>query len=118
MRKVGIVDVSRAALGGDALRARALWQELEAQVPRASDIARPKDSDPDVTAFSASLAELFAERRGEEPPTWTKQVKPSARSHYLIKTNSDRKREWLRKLAPAALRRRNFYAPPNYLMSA
>ena len=83
----------------------------------AKDACLP-DSDPDVIAFSASLTELFAERRGEQPPTWTKEVEPSPRSHYLIKTTSDRKRAWLRKRSPFALRRRYFYAPPNYLMSA
>lgn len=114
---VRVEDVARAALSGDALMTRALWAELLVSHRPASEITRPEVDDPDVLALAASLSELLAERRDEHPPPWARDVDPATESHYLLTTRTERRKRKLRELAPPPLRKRNFFAPPNYLTS-
>jgi hypothetical protein len=61
--------------------------------------------------------ELLALRSGQKPPQWTKDVGALPEPFYLLKAAANMKR--LRALcetqAPEPLRKRGFYAPPNFL---
>ena len=64
--------------------------------------------------------ELFADRRNEPPPAWTRDIGPVARPLYLVAAAESMKR--LRRLclaeSPEPMRRRRLYAPPNFLEMA
>ena len=78
---------------------------------------RPQTGDERVLAAAASLIELFAERSKQNPPSWTKKIGALKEPIYLVPSADKMKR--LRELceneSPQPLRKRGFYAPPNFL---
>lgn len=99
------------------MAARSLVQDFFRESPRLIDVPRPIVDDPYVLAASASLLELFASRLGQASPAWTRSVGPLPEPVFLLKAAATMKR--LRELcetqSPEPLRKRGFYAPPNYL---
>jgi hypothetical protein len=73
--------------------------------------------DARLLAVSASLLELFAARLGHLAPAWTKTIGPLPKPIFLLKaaTTMKRLRELCEAESPEPLRKRGFYAPPNYL---
>ncbi|HET6251552.1 MAG TPA: hypothetical protein VFE47_27960 [Tepidisphaeraceae bacterium] len=114
---VSIEHLARVALAGDALELRSLSQEWVRENQPFVSIPFPQVNDPDILAVAASLLEMFAERAGQAAPRWTQDVPPAARPIFLLREARTMPR--LHKLcedsAPAALRRRHVYAPPNFL---
>jgi hypothetical protein len=117
---VRIEELAKAAINQDALALRSLTQDLLRERPRLKDFPRPLATDFRTLAAAASLIELFAERLHQEPPAWTQEIGALPEPIYLVKAASTMKR--LRRLceleAPEPLRKRGFYAPPNFLESA
>ena len=117
---VRIEQLAEAALNQDALSLRSLTQDLLRDRPRLKDFPRPVAVDFKTLAASAALIELFAERTHQEAPTWTREIGALPEPIYLVKAAATMKR--LRTLcelqAPEPLRKRGFYAPPNFLESA
>jgi hypothetical protein len=115
-----IDDLAEAALRGDALLLRSLAQDWLRENPRAQHVAPPRSSDLTVRAIAAGLVELFAQRRGELPPSWTANIGPAPRPVYLLRSAQTMSR--LRRLcemeSPPPLRHRNLLAPPTFLESA
>jgi hypothetical protein len=74
-------------------------------------------NDSRLLAAAASLVELFALRLGQAPPLWTKDVGALPEPIYLLKaaTSMKRLRELCETESPEPLRKRGFYAPPNFL---
>jgi hypothetical protein len=114
---VTIEQVAQAALNADALLLRSLTQDLLRERPVLSECPKPHTDDLRLLAAAASLVELFALRLRQTPPQWTKDVGPLPEPVYLLKAAANMKR--LRALceteAPEPLRKRGFYAPPNFL---
>ena len=114
---VRIEQVAEAALAGDALLARSLTQDFFRENSGLVNIPKPMITDAQILAASASLLELFAARLGQAPPEWVKNVAPLTEPVFLLKAAA--KMKHLRTLceteSPAPLRKRGFYAPPNYL---
>ncbi len=114
---VQLEELARAALVGQSLLLRSLAQEWLRETAELRSVPMSVVSEEEVLAAAAGLAELFAFRRGEPPPPWTASVGPAARDTFLLKEAQTMKR--LRTLcleqSPLPLRRRRFYAPPNYL---
>jgi len=85
--------------------------------PNLSEYPKPQTNDSRILAAAASLLELLALRLGQTPPQWTKDVGALPEPIYLLKAAASMKR--LRELcetqAPEPLRKRGFYAPPNFL---
>jgi hypothetical protein len=116
---VAIEQVAASALAREGLRTRHLAQTFLRQTPRLSNVPQPEIASSDVLAAAAALIELFAERRGEQPPQWAKSIrregapiflltcKPGSFTYQLCLTES-----------PPPLRERNLYAPENYLTFA
>jgi hypothetical protein len=114
---VRIEQLAAAALSGDSLQTRSLAQEFFREAPHLPDIPKPTLDDKQLLAATASLLELFAERTHQLAPAWTAEVGPLAEPVFLLKAATTMKR--LRRLceteSPEPLKKRGFYAPPNYL---
>ena len=117
---VRIEQLAEAAINRDALLLRSLTQDLLRECPRLKDFPRPVRVDFTALAASAALIELFAERLHQEPPAWTLEIGPLPEPIYLVKAAATMKRlrELCERQAPEPLRKRGFYAPPNFLESA
>lgn len=117
---IRIEQLAEAAIKQDALLLRSLMQDLLRERPRMADFPRPVADDFRVLAAAASLAELLAERLHQEPPAWAREIGPLPEPMYLLKSAATMKRlrELCEREAPGALRKRRFYAPPNFLESA
>lgn len=114
---VRIEQLAEAVLRGDGLTARSLVQDFFHDNPQLAAVPQPKVDDGQLLAASASLLELFANRLGQAAPEWTKNIGPLPEPIFLLKSAATMKR--LRILceteSPEPLRKRGFYAPPNYL---
>jgi hypothetical protein len=114
---VTLEQLAEAALNKESLLLRSLTQDLLRENPNLSDCPKPQTKDSRVLAAAASLVELLALRLRQTPPNWTKDVGPSPEPVYLLKAAESMKH--LRALceisAPEPLRKRGFYAPPNFL---
>lgn len=114
---VRIEQLAEAALNGESLMLRSLTQDLLRETPILSNCAKPATDDSRLLAAAASLVELLASRRRQPPPEWTSEVGALSEPVYLVKAARTMKR--LRILceteAPEPLRKRGFYAPPNFL---
>jgi len=117
---VQIEQLARAALNRDSLELRSLVQDFLRSQPNLADLLPPQTDDEAVLAMSAALLELLAVRTNQAPPLWTAGVGPVKEPFYLLKSAAQMKR--LRQLcqqeSPEPLRKRSFYAPPDYLAFA
>jgi hypothetical protein len=114
---VTIEQLAEAALNGESLRLRGLTQDLLREHPRLSEHPKPETNDSQVLAAAASLLELLALRLRQAPPPWTKDVGALPEPIHLLKAAASmrRLRELCETEAPEPLRKRGFYAPPNFL---
>jgi predicted secreted protein len=114
---VTIEQLAEAALNGESLLLRSLTQDLLRESPSLSQYPKPQTDDSRLLAAAASLVELFALRLHQPPPLWAKDVGALPEPIYLLKAAATMKR--LRALceteSPEPLRKRGFYAPPNFL---
>jgi len=117
---VRIEQLAQAALNRDALLLRSLTQDLLRSRPKLKNFPLPVGVDFETLAAAAALIELFAERLHQEPPAWAPQVGALPEPIYLLKAAATMKRlrELCERQAPEPLRKRGFYAPPNFLESA
>lgn len=114
---ITIEQIAQAALDGNALLVRSLTLDFLRQNPDLTAVPRPSTTDKTLLAASAAFVELFAQQRGQRPPTWTASVGAVSPPIYLLKSayKMRRLREMCQVEAPEPLRRHGFYAPANYL---
>jgi len=114
---VRIEQLAEAILKKEGITVRSLVQDFFRENPRLADIPRPSVDDTQILAASASLLELFASRLGQEAPIWTRTIGPLPEPIFLLKAAATMKRlrELCEQESPEPLRKRGFYAPPNYL---
>lgn len=114
---VRIEQIAVAAIAGDGLKTRSLTLDFLRQNPDLTHIPKPDSNALAILAASASLLELFAQRRGQHPPAWTGQIHSLPEPIFLVKSAETMK--YLRALceaeSPEPLRKRGFFAPPEYL---
>lgn len=117
---VQIEQIAKAALDQDSLLTRSLVQEFLHTQPSLLNIPHPQTEDNAILSLSAALLELLALRTDQLPPNWTAMIGPVKEPVYLLKSAVQMKR--LRQLcqqeSPEPLRKRKFYAPPDYLAFA
>ena len=113
-------DLVAALRRWDSLAARAWVQEAVRTRLDWSAIAQPADLDPDGLAIAAGIAELLAARAGQTPPAWTSAVPPATHSVYLVRAASQMPclRAACESEGPEPLRRRQIFAPPEFLTFA
>lgn len=114
---VTIESVAQSALTKDNLNTRSLVQDFLRNHPDFSDIPRPQFSDQATLAIAAALLELFALRQQKKAPSWTSDVGGVSEPVFLLKsaTKMKRLRELCLQESPEPLRKRLFFAPPDYL---
>jgi hypothetical protein len=117
MALLSIETIARTALQRDSLQLRSLVQDFLRSNALLATIARPATDDQSVLALSAALLELLALRSGQSPPVWTKTIGAADKPFYLLKSAERMKRlqQLCRRESPEPLRKRKFYAPPDYL---
>jgi hypothetical protein len=117
---VRIDEIARAALDGDALLLRQLIQDWLRSAPRLCECPAPTSQDSDTRIVAAALLELLAERYGQAPPAWTASVGAFREPFFLLKSANTmrRLRELCESESPWPLRRRNLFAPANFLSFA
>jgi hypothetical protein len=115
MADIGLI--AEAILNGDALLARSLTQDFLRARPFLSETKSPAVQDAMVLVLAAALIELFAMRSNQTPPPWTQVIGTLSEPVYLLKSayKMKRLRELCRQDAPEPLRKRNLFAPANYL---
>ena len=94
----------------DAMRLPIHWPDVELPVGLA----------PDQLAVAAGVAELLAQRMGQQPPSWTEGAAASRTTIYLVRSASTmpRLRMLCEEEGPEPLRRRHIFAPPEFLTRA
>jgi len=112
-----IEQLAEAILKKEGIIVRSLVQDFFSENPHLADIPKPSVDDAHLLAASASLLELFARRTGQEAPAWTKTIGPLPEPVFLLKAATTMKhlRELCERESPEPLRKRGFYAPPNFL---
>lgn len=117
---ITIEEIAAAILDYDVLRVRDLAQEWVRYDMPFAEVPRPETSDARVLAVAAAVVELLAQRVHQTSPAWTAvigglpepffvmRILPyEAYTRYLCLTES-----------PEPLRKRNIFAPPDYLTFA
>lgn len=114
---VRIEQIAQAALAGDSLQTRGLTQDFLREQKHFENLPPPQTTDASVLALSAGLAELFASRANQRAPAWTQTVGAVNEPVFLVRSALTMKhlRELCETEAPLPLRKRKFFAPPNYL---
>lgn len=109
-----------AALAGEAMTTRSLLQDFRRLTPRLADVPAPESQDGNVRSLAAALIKLLAQRNGEPPPEWSAQIGAVIEPiHLLLSARTmKRLRQLCEQTSPEPLRKRGFFAPANYLMSA
>ncbi|GAB4580381.1 MAG: hypothetical protein Fur0022_31220 [Anaerolineales bacterium] len=113
-------QLARAVFLREGLTVRSLTQDLLREVSSFQDIPRPSSLDVRLLPIAAGLIELLAQRQNQPPPAWVKDIGPMPEPFYLLETalHMKRLRELCETQAPEPLKKRNLYAPPNYLAFA
>jgi hypothetical protein len=115
-----IDQLAQAALSGDALLLRALAQEWLQENSLLAESLPPESNDRSILVIAAGLVELFAQRRREAAPDWTRGVAGLDQPFFLVRSAERMPR--LRRLceteSPLPLRKRNLFAPATYLQFA
>jgi hypothetical protein len=113
-----IQRIAQAILAKNELLAADLTQDFFREASRTPirAIPRPPLEDERQLALCASLLELFAERLGQQPPSWTAEVAPLPAPLFLVEwPRMKRLRDMCERESPEPLRKRNLFAPSTYL---
>ena len=115
-----IDKLATAALEHDSLQTRALAQDLLRTYHELRDVPPPESRDPRVQTVAAALVELLAQRQSQEPPAWSAGFGPLDEPFHLLEaaTRMPRLRAQCETESPLPLRKRNLYAPANFLTFA
>ncbi len=107
--------MAKAAASGDALAVRAAVLDIY-DAPLAQ-LTCPEGLNDFELCVAAGLLELLAERSGQSPPSWAELVPGATRPCFLLRSaeRMPRLRHLCETEGPSVLRRRNLFAPPNYL---
>lgn len=118
---MGVIEAfAEAALCRDGLLLRSLAQEVVHQYPRLSSIPRPQTHDLHVLTMAAALVELLALRLEQPAPEWTREIGAMSEPFFLLEAvqRMPRLRSVCETESPEPLRRRQCYAPPDFLSFA
>ena len=112
-----IEEMAEALLNRNDLRLRLLLQAWLATNPNITAVPYPKTRNQRVLAAAAALAELLALQLNQTKPTWTKDIGGLPQPFFVISLGE--KAGFTRNLclteAPEPFKRRNIFAPANFL---
>ncbi len=115
-----IEQIVNAALAQESLQLRSLIQQFSRSNPNFGQLPMVATDDPTKFALAAAIVELLAQQANQEPPLWTMQAQALAEPMFLLKSVAKMKhlRQLCMEESPLPLKKRGFYAPPNYLSFA
>jgi hypothetical protein len=114
---ISLEQMAAALLARDAMLLRLLVQAWLRDAPPFRTLPRPDTDDPRVLTAAAALVELFALRAGQAPPAWATEAGPLPEPFFVMR-RAERPgftRDLCLAESPAPLKRRNIFAPPNFL---
>jgi hypothetical protein len=117
---ITLSDLAEALLARNDFRLRLLTQAWLREDPQFCSVDAPDVHDPRILTASAALVELLAERAGQEPPAWTTSVGPLPELFFVLPwaEHPGFTRDLCLAESPEPLKRRNIFAPPNFLEMA
>ena len=117
---MNVEAIAESILRGQPLVARSLVLGWLSSSPDIERELLPNSRDQRVLALSAALVQLLAERLGQRSPDWTGQVHALQEPLYLLRSAATmpRLRRLCEEQSPGPLRRRNLFAPADYLTFA
>ena len=110
-------EMGEALLKRDDLSLRLLVQAWLRSHPNATKLPRPRTRDHRVLSAAAALAELLALQLDQAPPVWTKSVGGLPQPFFVMEL-AERPgftRDLCLTEAPEPFRKRNIFAPGNFL---
>jgi hypothetical protein len=110
-------QIAAQILAKNPLEARSLMQDyLRLGAPLWSERA-PDSDDPKICAVTAAIAELIATRTMQQAPAWVNQIGRLPTPVHLVEAaaKSPKMRARIEQESPEPLRKRNVFAPPDYL---
>jgi len=113
-------QLSEAVLLRDALLARSIVISMHRARSALSECPCPRRISPDALIVSAALLELLASRWGLVAPVWTQAVGGLSMPFYVtsLALRSARERAMCERESPLPLKRRNVFAPGEFLTFA
>ena len=113
-------DLVRALREFDSLGAREWVQEAARSHFNWTATPEPEGLDPEGRAIAAGIVELLATRAGMAAPAWTRAVAAAPRGIFLVRAAEQmpRLRRACEEDGPEPLRRRQIFAPPEFLKFA
>jgi capsid protein len=115
--EINLTDqLALAALERRSLELRELVLEISRWHPDLSVLPTPTVQDTRARAIAAGIVEVLAERRGQVAPVWTK-LEGATEPFFLVAAaeTMPRLRMMCEQDAPLPLKKRNLYAPANFL---
>jgi hypothetical protein len=116
--KTTIDDLARALLADRSAIVGQYTMNLWAENGDFSELIEPQDATYEVLVVSAAILELFAARRKQSPPEWTKAIGGLDTPRFLMggyeKRYPRRAERWLRE-SPDPLKKRNLFASAEFL---
>lgn len=113
-------EMAVALLGYDALLLRLYVQAWIRERPRFALMPKPETDDPRILVAAAALVELLAGRAGQPSPAWTAAV-GALPAPFFVMRRAERPgfiHDLCLNESPEPLKRRNIFAPPNFLEMA
>ena len=113
-------DLVRVLLQRDALAARQWVADAARESILWSDVPLPVGFSQLELAVAAGVVELLASRADQRPPPWTTTIDEAPHPVYLVRAaeTMPRLRRACETEGPEPLRRRQIYAPPEFLTIA
>lgn len=117
---VDLRDLVHALLRFDALTARQWLADATRSGLVWSRVPPPLGLDETESALAAGVAELLASRSGQAPPGWAAATPAAPKGLHLVRAAATmpRLRVACEQEGPEPLRRRGFFAPPDFLTIA
>lgn len=117
---IDILAIATALLNRSALDLRQLVQDALRDSARLTDIAMPATASAVELAAAASMVELLCIRAGVRAPDWAGSIPPLAVPMHVTRgaETMPRLRALCEAESPEPLRKRGFFAPPDFLTFA
>jgi hypothetical protein len=112
-----LIEMAQALLSYEALQLRLFVQVWLREQPDLATLPQPNTVDPRLLVAAAALTELLAQRTHQQPPAWTAAIGALPEPFFVMR-RAERPgftRDLCLTESPEPLRRRNIFAPPNFL---
>lgn len=117
---IPIKQIASMLLARDDFHLRLYVQALLREEPHFAAMPQPDTNDLRILSVAAALVELLAQRARQEPPTWTAAVGALPEPFFVMEwaERPGFTRDLCLNESPEPLKRRNIFAPPNFLEMA